>query len=227
MYSEADLLPLSGLQHIIFCERQCALIHVEGAWRENVLTAEGRVLHERADSGADETRGDVRIVRSVPVRSLRLGVSGRVDVVELHRVREVEGGDAQARSFPGLSGAWRPVPVEYKRGEPKYGDCDRVQVCAQALCLEEMLGVLIPRGLLFYGSPRRRVDVTLDETLRATTVEAARQFHQLVESGRTPIVSRQPKCRQCSLLPVCLPAPRRSRRSAAAYVQSALREHHE
>ena len=228
MFAEADLLPLSGLQHLVFCERQCALIHVEGQWQENVLTAEGKLLHERVDSGEDETRGDLRIVRGLPLRSLRLGLAGRADVVELHRNEGEASGDGEPHGggagveLPGLDGGWRLVPVEYKRGEPKYTACDRVQLCAQALCLEEMLGALVPEGRLFYGRRRRRFDVLFDPQLRSRTEETARRFHELVRSGHTPIVYREPKCRSCSLVDVCMPPPRRGGRSAVEYLQREL-----
>ncbi len=217
MYAEAELLPLSGLQHLVFCERQCALIHLEQAWRDNALTAEGRVLHERVDSGEREGRPDVRIARGIPLRNLRLGLAGRADVVELHRERAGSGGV----TLPGVEGRWRPFPVEYKRGEPKWIDCDRVQLCAQALCLEEMLSVRVSRGALFYGRIRRREDVSFDPLLREATEQAARRFHEIVASGQTPIVNRAPKCRSCSLLPLCLP-PRPRRRSVSRYLAAAL-----
>lgn len=220
MTPEADLLPLSGLQHLAFCERQCALIHLEGQWAENVFTAEGKLLHERVDSGEDETRGDVRIARGVPVRSLRLGITGKLDVLELRRssaAREVE-----ATRFPGFDGLWQPVPVEYKRGKPKFIDCDRVQLCAQAICLEEMLGVRIAQGIVFYGQPRRRFDVELDHEIRERTEQCAARFHEIMMSGRTPIVHRQRKCRSCSLLDICKPPSRRVSRSAADYLRSAI-----
>lgn len=219
MIPESDLLPLSGLQHLVFCERQCALIHLEQVWRENVLTAQGRLLHERVDSNAGEGRGDLRVVRSVALRSFRLGLSGRTDVVELHRCEEAGAG----AEVPGLEGRWRPLPVEYKRGKPKWIDCDRVQLCAQALCLEEMLGVGIPAGALFYGRTRRREEVAFDQALRRRTEEAAHRFHELVAAGETPIVYRAPKCRSCSLLDICLP-PRRRRTSVSRYMASAIRE---
>ncbi|HUP47807.1 MAG TPA: CRISPR-associated protein Cas4 [Thermoanaerobaculia bacterium] len=216
LYSESDLLPLSGLQHLVFCERQCALIHVERVWRENVLTAEGRVLHERTDSGEMEGRGDLRVARGIPLRSLRLGLAGRADVVELHRVYG-PGGTAVS----GLEGCWQPFPVEYKRGTSKWIDCDRVQLCAQALCLEEMLGVQIPSGALFYGQTRRREEVQLDERLRLATEEAAARFHEIVAGGLTPMAYRAPKCKSCSLLEICMP-PRRRRASVSRYLAAAI-----
>lgn len=219
-YSEADLLPLSGLQHLLFCERQCALIHVERAWRENLLTAEGRVFHERVDGADAEARGNLKIARGIPLRSLRLGLTGRADVVEFSRVIEGEHG---AR-LPGIEGHWLPYPVEYKRGQPKWIDCDRVQLCAQALCIEEMLQVAVPAGAIFYGRVRRREEVCFDQRLRETTEQAAMRFRELVERGETPIVYRTPKCRSCSLLEICLPPKKARRRSVNSYLTAALEE---
>lgn len=218
-YEEAELLPLSGLQHLVFCERQCALIHVERVWRDNVLTAQGRLLHERVDSGEYETRGDFKIVRGIAIRSLRLGLIGRADVVELHRTTDGPTG----AELPGVEGLWQPWPVEYKRGQPKWIDCDRVQLCAQALCLEEMLGVSVPRGALFYGQTRRREGVEFGEALRQATENAARRFHEIVGRGETPLAYRAPKCRSCSMEPVCLP-PSRRRRSVDHYMTSAIQD---
>lgn len=202
-----DPVPLSALQHLLYCERQCALIHVERVWVENRFTAEGRLLHERSDSGGTEVRGDVRIARGLGLRSERLGLVGRADVVEFHRAEE----GAPGVELPGVSGRWRPVPVEYKRGRAKKGPEDRVQLCAQALCLEEMLGVDIPEGALFYGKTRRRTDVTFDQELREQTERAARRVHELVADARVPPPVADARCERCSLLDVCLPfAPKRS-----------------
>lgn len=201
-FREEDLIPLSALQHLVFCERQFALIHVEGQWAENRFTAEGRSLHERPDEGRSETRGDLRTARGVSLRNHRLGLVGKADVVELHRVKEGEEG----AEVPGLEGRWVPFPVEYKRGKPKSHQADRVQLCAQALCLEEMLGAEVPEGALFYGKTRRREDVAFDAELRQLTEEAATRVHELLAAGETPPAQRQPKCRRCSLLDVCRPA---------------------
>lgn len=220
-YPEADLLPLSGLQHLMFCERQCALIHLERTWRENLLTAQGRVLHERVDAGAGESRAQLRIARSLSLRSLRLGLTGRTDVVEFHRA---EAGDSRAGRVPGLVGYWRPFPVEYKRGRSKRIDCDRVQLCAQALCLEEMLGVVIATGALFYGRDRRRENVVFGRELRETTETAARRYHDILDSGTTPIVQYASKCRSCSLLDVCVPPKKMERRSVSSYLLTAVAE---
>ncbi len=189
-YSEADLVPLSALQHYMFCPRQCALIHVEQVWEESRLTAEGRILHERVDEGGSEKRRDVKRVFSLPIRCLRLGLTGKADVVEFHR---------QADS------CWIPYPVEHKRGRRKKEDWDRVQLCAQALCLEEMLGVSVPEGALFYGKEQRREVVVIGDELRRETEEVAATVHRMLADGRTPPPEYAPKCDSCSLLQICLP----------------------
>lgn len=222
MFTEDDLLPLSGLQHLLFCERQAALIHVERIWVDNPLTVEGTHLHERADSGENESRGDLRIVRGLPLRCIRLGLSGKADVVELRRLTPEEEVAEAGASLPGLPGFWRAFPVEYKRGRPKSHRADEVQLCAQALCLEEMLGIAVPVGALFYGQPRRRTEVIFDSALRQTTEDAAARFHELMKSGVTPKPVREPKCDRCSLLDVCLPeAPSNS---ARRYLERFLRQ---
>lgn len=218
-----DLLPLSALQHLVYCERQCALIHLEGQWRENPLTFEGREMHERVDREAGESRGDLRVVRGISLVHEGLGLIGRADVVELHRVEDPEDDDGPAARVPGLEGFWRPFPVEYKRGKPKSHDADRVQLCAQALCLEEMWGAPIPRGALFYGKTRRREDVEMDAELRRSTEEACRRLHELIDSRVTPpAVYERAKCRRCSLEPTC--QPRATRRSARGYLERVLRD---
>ncbi|HKH48518.1 MAG TPA: CRISPR-associated protein Cas4 [Thermoanaerobaculia bacterium] len=206
MFTEDDLLPLSALQHLLFCERQCALIHLEQVWVENSLTVEGRHLHEQADSGVQESRGDLRIARALPLRSFRHGLSGKSDIVEFHRIGE---------------GAWRPFPVEYKRGRPKSHRADEVQLCAQALCLEEMLATSVPAGALFYGQTRHRLDVAFDAELRRLTEETAARLQRLIAAGITPAPVHEPKCDQCSLLPVCMPAAPAS--SARKYLDRFLR----
>jgi CRISPR-associated exonuclease Cas4 len=225
--SEDDLLPLSALQHLVFCERQCALIHIEQVWRDNPLTLEGSYMHHRTDEDAPrrEVRGDLVIVRALPLRSFRLGLTGRADVVEFHRLAgtgSVGPGNGPGAQLQGLAGHWRPFPVEYKRGKPKADHCDEVQLCAQALCLEEMLSTEVPEGALFYGAIQRRHDVVLEGSLRAETEEAAARLHALMDSRVTPTVKRQPKCKRCSLVDVCLPGATGKRRSARAYLAEAL-----
>lgn len=205
MYAIDDLLPLSALQHIVFCERQCALIYTEQAWAENRLTVEGKIMHERVHDESRESRGDVRIDYGVSLRSLRLGLIGKADVVEFHHRPD---------------GSWLPFPVEYKRGKPKADDCDKVQLCAQAICLEEMLSVAIPEGALFYGQTKHRLDVVFDEALRRETEETARRAHDLVASGRTPPPIYEKRCESCSLMAECLPKTMQRQRSVNDYLRS-------
>jgi len=189
-YTEDDFIMISALQHIAFCERQCALIHIEQVWSESGLTAEGHIMHERVHEQDRESRGDVRIEYGLPLRSLRLGLIGKADVVEFRRV---------GKDF------WQPFPVEYKRGKPKHDHCDLIQLCAQAICLEEMLSVRVPSGAIFYGRTRRRLDVSFDDTLRKETEEAAEKAHQLIASGKTPLPVYEKRCKSCSLIEECIP----------------------
>lgn len=186
-----DYLMISGLQHWMFCKRQCGLIHLEQCWAENKLTLEGQHLHQRADEGSSESRGNIRVERGVALISHRLKLIGRADVVEFHQNSQTK--------------AWRPFPVEYKRGRPKEGLEDKVQLCAQAMCLEEQLNCEIPSGALFYGRQRRRLEVMFDVTLREETFAAAEGFHALLYSQALPPPESGPKCAQCSLKEICLP----------------------
>jgi CRISPR-associated exonuclease Cas4 len=206
-YGDEDLIQLSALQHYIFCPRQCALIHIEQAWTENLFTAEGRVMHERVHVEGRESRGDVRIERGVPLRSMRLGLSGKSDVVEFHRQPD---------------GTWQPFPVEYKRGRPKKADWDKVQLCAQAMCLEEMLGLDVPRGALFYGKTRRRLDVVFNSHLRGQTEETARRLHELIDSGVTPPPVYTKGCESCSFLESCLPTATGGSKSVSRYLKEVM-----
>jgi len=208
LYTEDDLIQLSSLQHFMYCERQCALIHIEQIWSENLFTAEGRIMHDKADSNKFESRGNVRIDYSVPLRSLRLGLIGKADVVEFHKH-----GDK-----------WIPFPVEYKRGKPKIDDCDKVQLCAQAICLEGMLNVEIPEGALFYGQTHHRHDVIFDKALRMETEDAAKKVHALIESGITPKAEYSKKCERCSLLEVCMPKTCGKSKSVSNYLRTAMEE---
>ena len=214
-YTEDDLLPLSGLQHLIFCERQCALIHIEQVWAENVLTAEGRIMHERVHDADRQSRGDVRIEFGMPLRSLRLGLIAKADVVEFH---------CETQSKEKESAKWLPFPVEYKRGKPKSDNSDKVQLCAQAMCLEEMLDVAIPEGAIFYGRTRRRQDVVFDRGLRLKTEETAKRFHELIESRLTPKPVYTKRCDRCSMYGLCLPKTIEKPRSIERYLMNAVRE---
>lgn len=198
MYAEDDLLPLSALQHLMFCERQWGLIHLEQVWEENRLTAEGRVLHERAHGGGTEKRPRVRTSRGLRLHSFRLGLVGQADVVEFRWA-------ADGVALPEAEGLWRPFPVEYKRGRAKRDSCDEVQLCAQALCLEEMFGGVIGEGALYYGEPRRRTPVMFDSTLRQRTEGLAGRMHELYRARITPIAAYGKHCENCSLMAQCLP----------------------
>jgi CRISPR-associated exonuclease Cas4 len=222
--AEEDFLPLSGVQHLVFCERQAALIHTEGLWADNVLTVEGSHRHRQVHDAAPrrERRGDTIIVRGLALASLQLGLSGIADVVEFHRVarsgRPEAGDSPQGVPLPGASGLWAPFPVEYKRGRPRAHRADEVQLCAQAFCLEEMLGVQIPAGALFYGKERRRVGVRFEPELRALTRDAAQRFHELVRSAETPPAATDNRCRACSLVNHCMPKIASRRRSTECFV---------
>ena len=194
-----DLLPLSGLQHFAFCRRQWALIHPEQQWQENLRTVEGGLLHRRAhDGAARERRSDTLILRGLQVVSHQLGLSGQCDVVEFH---------ATPKGVPlqGEEGLWQPYPVEYKRGKPKSHQADELQLCAQAMCLEEMLCWPVPEGALYYGENRRRMPVIFTEELRQTVKKALTEMHQLYQRGHTPKVKPTKACNACSLKELCLP----------------------
>lgn len=180
-----DALAISGLQHLAFCPRQWGLIHLEQAWAENRLTAEGRILHERTDLPGQQRRCNVRIVRGMQLEHRRLRMTGTADVVEFRPA---------------------PFPVEYKRGKRKPNDCDLVQLCAQALCLEEMLQQAVPGGAIFYGEPRRRLDVAFTPELRQRTEQLALEMHRLYAARITPMAQPGLHCRNCSLVDVCLPS---------------------
>lgn len=209
MYTEDELIQLSALQHYAFCPRQCALIHIEQVWSESVLTAEGRLMHDRVHDEKRESRRDVRIEFGVPLRSLILGLIGKADVIEFHRREQ---------------GDWIPYPVEYKRGKPKRDDCDKVQLCAQALCLEEMLNVHIYEGALFYGRTRHRLDVVFNDSLRKETEGMALKTRELIASGETPPPVYAKRCEQCSLIEVCLPRTVQKKRTVRSYISRMVRE---
>lgn len=213
MFDEADLLPLSALQHYVYCPRQCALIHVEQQWSENRFTAEGRAQHERVDRPEHEVRDGVRVEFAVHLRSLRLGLIGKADVVEFHPELKSQ--------FSDFKSPVRVYPVEHKRGKPKPDHCDWIQLCAQAICLEEMMQVEISEGAIFYGQPRRRQNVEFTPELRAETEETAWKLHELIQSGKTPPPDYdEKKCSACSLFDICM--PKRTRRVEDYLAESAF-----
>jgi len=221
MYNEADLLALSGVGHLAFCERRWALIQIEAVWDDNRFTAEGQLLHERAHSGDIESRPGVLIRRTLPVRSFRLGIIGQADIVEFLPAKPNEAGitlDASQRR-------WRPYPIEYKRSRDKVGSMAyRVQLCAQALSLEEMFAISVPEGAIFDGKSRRRVLVPLDGALREHTEALCRRMHELFQSGATPAPVYMRACESCSLIERCLPESIGSGPAAARYFEKNLKE---
>lgn len=214
-FREEEFLPLSGLQHFAFCRRQWALIHLEQQWQENLRTIEGQLLHERAhDASLRERRGDTLVLRSLAVASPTLGLSGQCDVVEFRAAPE-------GVPLAGEEGRWLPFPVEYKRGRPKPHQADELQLCAQAMCLEEMLCCDIPEGALYYGEIRRRVPVQFTEELRVQVRELLAQMHDLYRRGYTPKVKPSKSCNACSLKELCLPKLMKNR-SVSTYLRDAM-----
>ena len=198
-YREEDYLMISGIQHFAFCRRQWALIHVEWQWQENLRTVEGKIVHERChDEKFTEKRGDLLICRGMRVFSSRMGVTGQCDVVEFTK------GETGAFLL-GREGAWQPCPVEYKRGKPKQDKSDALQLCAQAMCLEEMFCCSVKEGALYYGEPRRREIIKFTEELRNKVEKAFSEMHQLFKKGYTPKVTPKKACKSCSLSDKCLP----------------------
>ena len=200
-YSEDDFLLLSGIQHFSFCRRQWALVHIEQLWKENVLTVEGRQLHDKAheDELSSEKRGDIIISRGIPVRSAELGVTGVCDIVEFYAVPD-------GITLNDRDGQWQPVPVEYKHGRPKdKTDADLLQLCCQAMCLEEMLLCHIPLGYLFYGETRHRLEVELTQQLRDDVKNTLSEMHEYYRRKYTPRVKPTQACKNCSMRDLCLP----------------------
>lgn len=216
-YKEEDYLLLSGLQHFSFCRRQWALIHIEQQWQENSRTVEGRITHERAhDEKLREKRGDLLISRGMPVHSRELGISGACDVVEF--IRSPEG-----IKLYGEDGLYRPVPIEYKRGSPKISDADRLQLCAQGMCLEEMLCCNIPAGYLYYGETKRRCLAEFTGELRRQVRDLLKEMRDYYRRGYTPKVKPSKSCGACSLADLCLPKLCKNP-SAEYYVKKRLTE---
>lgn len=199
MYPEEDYLMLSGIQHFIFCRKQWALIHIEQQWAENYQTTAGELMHKRAhDEGSFEKRGDLLTVRGLRISSRELGLSGQCDVVEFHQKED-------GISLFGYDGKWTVVPIEYKRGTVKEDHSDEAQLCAQAICLEEMFQTKIPEGFLFYGENRRRHHVEFTENLRQEVRKLTKEMHELFRRGYTPNVKYSKQCKSCSLKDLCLP----------------------
>lgn len=206
---------LSGLQHFAFCRRQWALIHIEQQWAENERTIDGRLFHATAhDEEKIEKRGDLLVTRGLRVQSAALGMTGICDVVEFHKSKS-------GISLFSYEGLWQPYPVEYKKGAPKANEADELQLCGQALCLEEMLLCEIPRGSLFYGENRRRTEVEFTEELRKKVHDTANEMHDLWEKGYTPKVKPQKGCNACSLKEICVPKLGKTK-TVASYIEKRM-----
>lgn len=215
MYKEDEYLMLSGLQHFEFCQRQWALIHIEQQWAENLLTVEGNIFHENAhNKGFTELRGDVLTTRGMPVFSAELGVSGECDVVEFHR-------DENGIELFGRNGKYQPYPVEYKKGKPKTGDEDVLQLVCQAMCLEEMLCCKIETGYLYYGEVRKRLKVQITDELREYVCGQLRLMHQYYKRKYTPNTKPDKRCNACSIKDICLPKRNRYK-SVRDYISKSL-----
>uniref|UniRef100_A0A7V3E5M7 CRISPR-associated exonuclease Cas4 n=1 Tax=Ignavibacterium album TaxID=591197 RepID=A0A7V3E5M7_9BACT len=189
MYTEDDFIMISALQHYIFCPRQCGLIHIDDVWQDNLFTVRGEILHEKVDTDSYETRGDVKTVRGLRIHSYKYGIVGRCDVVE----------------FKDTSKGKEILPVEFKAGEPKEDISDKVQLCAQVLCLEEMLNVEISKAAFFYGKIRRRNIIEITTELREQTQDVISKVRELVDNKKVPIIEYSSKCRNCSLISICQP----------------------
>lgn len=217
-YTQDELLPLSGIQHFLFCRRQWALIHVEQQWQENALTAEGRIMHKRVDDPFfTETRNGVITARSVPVASYRLGLSGVCDVIEFKA--SIDG-----VHLPNRDGFYLPTPIEYKRGKEKHNHSDETQLCAQAMCLEEMLSTRISSGYLFYGETRHRVEIEFTTELRTLVQEMSAEMHNYFSRGYTPKVKTHKGCRSCSLADICLPVLNEKVIAASKYIKQNIEQ---
>lgn len=199
METDEDYLPMSGIQHFAFCRRQWALIHIENQWVENVLTAEGRVEHKKAhDENSVEKRRDLIITHGMRVSSSRLKLSGACDVVEFHK-------DEAGVPLHGYEGKWTPLPVEYKHGVSKASDVDRIQLCAEAMALEDMLVCDVRKGALFYETTKNREYVEISDDLRAETTRMAKEMWKYFTGGYTPNVKPKSGCKKCSLYDICMP----------------------
>lgn len=222
MFSEDEFLPISLLQHFLYCPRRAVLVYVEGLWNDNIFTAHGRNVHEQVHTAGVESRADLIITRGLLLRSVALGITGKADVVEFHRSNST--GNMGFPSTPDLArlkqreGLWRMFPVEYKSGRLRHEFGYEIQLCAQAMCLEEMLGVSVTEGAIYYGKTGRRLVVIFDSTMRLATRNACQDLHFLMDTGETPGAKFESKCEKCSLLDLCIPKAVSRKRSIKSYM---------
>lgn len=218
MYLEDDYLMISGIQHFLFCRRRWALIHVENQWAENYFTADGRMFHDRVhERGVKDIRNGVLTIRGLNVSSAKFGISGCCDAVEFLPVND-------GITLHGRDGLWKPLPVEYKRGRSKINNCDRLQVTAQAVCLEEMFSCVIDYGFIFYKETRRREKVEITAEMRDELTKALEEMHSYYRRGYTPRVKPSKKCEKCSLSSECMPSLLRSEENVDAYIRRHMEE---
>jgi len=209
MYSEEDMLMLSGIQHFVFCKRQWALIHMEMQWAENEKTARGKYLHKKVDNyRARESKGNMLILRSAHVSSYKLGLSGMCDIIEILLNTNEKFSSAH--------------PVEYKSGKPKENECDKIQLCAQAIAIEEMMGIDVPLGSIYYNEIRRRLTVQIDDYLKERTVEVSKEMHDTIKEGLIPKPRYGKWCHQCSLESICMPRIVSENKSIKKYIMEQL-----
>lgn len=217
IYKEDEFLQLSGIQHFAYCRRQWALIHIEQQWMDNLRTVDGQLFHQRSHNETiREKQGNILRIRGLSVASQVLGISGKCDVVEFRS-------DPKGVVLSGEEGVWLPYPVEYKRGQPKPHQADELQLCAQAMCLEEMLCCTILEGALFYGETRRRSRIEFTQQLRQQVIHITEEMHQLFRRGYTPEVKIRSGCSNCSLKDLCLPALR-TRGKVTEYLYQSMEE---
>lgn len=215
-YPEDEWLMLSGIEHFAFCKRRWALVHIEQQWDENYLTTSGTLEHERAhDYGESESRGDLLILRDLKIFSRKLGISGACDVVEFHQ--NDNGIELRKRK-----GRWIPYPIEYKHGKADINEGYAMQLCAEAMCLEEMLSCNIPKGALYYRQIHRRHEIEFDQQLRNKVASATREMHDYYSKGHTPMVKRRKNCKSCSLHELC--PPQLMKKSAKQYIKDAIEQ---
>ncbi|MEG1912785.1 MAG: CRISPR-associated protein Cas4 [Cloacibacillus sp.] len=217
MYSDDDLILISGLQHLTFCERQWMLIHVEQLWAENLLTIEGDHLHQNVHQIGSESRGSVKLASGLQLRSSRLGLYGVADMVEFHRDDE---NGVIIPAFKDKTKKWQPYPIEYKRGRKRWDTADEVQMCAQAICLEEMLGCKIEEGALFYGEPKRRTQISLTAKLREEVEAKCARARQLAAGLSPPVYTPGKQCKNCSMQEYCMPDETRFSDRSRKYCES-------
>lgn len=221
MYSEDEMLMLSGIQHFRFCPRQWALIHIEQQWKDNRLTVEGQILHYHADDPYYRQKcGDILMMRAVRIASRELGLYGIADIIELYP--SVSSHDTIRH--PKYKGCWKPCIVEYKHGKPKRNEIDEIQLTAQTICLEEMYDIHISSGMFYYGELCQRIEVDITDLLRSEVRRVAKEMHSLFNKGFIPSAEYKKCCGKCSLKDICMPEMTARCRPASVYLKNNLEQ---